>query len=152
MRKGLLGALALLLGNSAAQAQYYWPAQRPYGYAPPAVPAVMVAPPGPAYYAPRAVYPTAYPAAPNYLPQGYFPAGMAPGGMAPGTPMQGPAIVREGPATPLPAKPNPNAATATASDAGAPPSAAAAPEAYFGAGLRYSLMPQPSNVVDPARE
>lgn len=88
MRKGLLASLALVLGQSAAQAQY-WPAQQPY-YHPQAnqVP-VWVVPQQPVHYpqqAPRAAFPAANA---NYLPQSYFPATtmrvLAP--PAPGTPV-----------------------------------------------------------------
>ena len=92
MRKGLLAALALVVANSAAQAQY-WPNQpRPNYYPAPQQGAVWVVPPPPTYYsnpAPRATYPTA---SPNYLPQNYFP----------GRALQ---VLPPAPATPVPPEP-----------------------------------------------
>ncbi len=92
MRKGFLAALALVLGHTSAQAQYY-PAQRPVYYPTPNQGMVWVVPQAPAYYpnpAPRAAYPAA---GANYLPQNYFPAPTMQAGPPPA------------PATPVPAEP-----------------------------------------------
>src|SRR5437867_1749810 len=102
MRKGLLASLALVVGNTAAQAQYF-PAPRPYYPVPNGAP-VWVAQPAPAYFYPNAPR-QAYPAGnPNYLPQGYFPAlGMRPV----------PVVVQDAPSTPVPAEPVPTDAVET---------------------------------------
>src|SRR5262245_1149989 len=93
MRKGLLASLTLVLGHTAAQAQY-WPAQQPVYQQPNQVPVWIVPQPAPGatYHpqAPRQAYPTANT---NYLPPGYFPAST----------MR--AVAPPAPATPVPAEP-----------------------------------------------
>lgn len=73
MRKGLLASVALVLGHTAAQAQY-WPAQRPYYQPQPNQAPVWIVPQQAPVYsqqqAPRAAYPASNV---PYLPQGYFP-------------------------------------------------------------------------------
>ncbi|MCS7045549.1 MAG: BBP7 family outer membrane beta-barrel protein, partial [Gemmataceae bacterium] len=76
MRKGILASLAMVLGQTAAQAQY-WPAQQPVYYPAPHQGAAWVAPPG--YQMPQHLARPAYPApVPNFLPQSYFPAQQPP--------------------------------------------------------------------------
>jgi hypothetical protein len=94
MRKGFLASLALMVGHTAAQAQYF-PAPRPIypPYPPPNNVPVWMGPPA-AVFNPAVAPQQAFPVGnPNFLPRGYFPA------------VRGLPVVQDGPSTPVPDEP-----------------------------------------------
>src|SRR5262245_65864013 len=107
MRKGFLASLALVVGHSVAQAQYFPPLRPTFPpYPPPNNTPVWMGQPAQAYNpapAPQQAYPVADP---NFLPRGYFPPARVP-------------VVQDAPSTPGPDEPttSPSSSSTTATPA-----------------------------------